>query len=95
MARGSIDAAKLKAGLREQLARKVRYLAALSRETVYAYYDGFDALPGWGGDGEPCDPVPLLWGMLLEYPPWERVSAALASVSASPLRLTSGADLDR
>src|SRR5579883_731362 len=95
VARGTIDTSKLKAALIEQTARKLRHVAAMPAETIYAYYDAFDALRGWGGEGEPVDPVPLLWGMLLEYPPWERVSAALATISASQLRLAPGADLER
>jgi curved DNA-binding protein CbpA len=95
VARGFMDRGKVDAGLREQIARKLRHVAALPAESQYAYYDGYDGLRGWGGEGRGVDPVPLFWGMLLEYPPWERVSAALASVSASPLRLSGGADLDR
>ena len=90
-----IDAAKLKVGLREQLGRKLKYVAGLPPESAYAYFDAFDALRGWGGDGEGIDPVPLFWGMLLEYAPWEHVSAALARVAQSPLRLASGKDLPR
>ncbi|MDP8999693.1 MAG: DnaJ domain-containing protein [Myxococcota bacterium] len=95
LAQGVIDAPKLKAGLQEQLARKLRYAAGIPSDTKYAYYDGFDALRGWGGDGDPMDPVPLFWGMLLEYAPWEHVNAALARVSASQLRLAPSADLER
>jgi tetratricopeptide (TPR) repeat protein len=95
LSQGLIDAAQLRAGLREQLTRKLRYVAAMSADTTYAYYDAFDALHGWGGEGEGIDPVPLLWGMLLEYAPWEHVRAALARVSSSPLRLVRGRGLER
>ena len=90
-----IDAPRLKAGLREQLARKLKYAAGLPSESAYAYFDGFDALRGWGGEGDGIDPVPLFWGMLLEYAPWEHVGTALARVAHSPLRLASGKDLPR
>jgi tetratricopeptide (TPR) repeat protein len=95
VARGLIDSAQLAAGLREQLARKLRHIAAMPGETAYAYYDGFDVLRGWGGDGCGIDPVPLFWGMLLEYAPWEHVGAALDRVAGRPLRLSSGKDLER
>jgi tetratricopeptide (TPR) repeat protein len=95
LAQGLIDAAKLRSGLREQLARKLHHVAAMAPETKYAYYDGFDVLQGWGGDGDGIDPVQLLWGMLLEYAPWEHVSAALERVSSSPLRLVRGSGLER
>lgn len=90
-----IEPAMLSAGLREQLARKLRHVAAMPAETAYAYYDGFDVLKGWGGSGQGIDPVPLLWGMLLEGAPWEHVRAALERVSSCSLRLSSGRDLER
>jgi len=90
-----IEPAVLSTGLREQLARKVRYVAAMPAETAYAYYDGFDVLKGWGGSGQGIDPVPLLWGMLLEGAPWDHVRAALERVSSCSLRLSSGGDLER
>ncbi|MBV9946079.1 MAG: tetratricopeptide repeat protein [Myxococcales bacterium] len=93
--RGIIDPPKLQAGLREQLARKLRYIAALPADTVYAYYEGFDALHDWGAEGDPVDPVPLYWGMLLAYPPWDRVQAALTGVATGWLRLSAGANLER
>lgn len=93
---GIIDAMKLRAGLTEQLARKLRYVAALSPETAFAYYDGFDALHAWGGDDSPrIDPVPQLWSMLREYTPWDHVNAALARVAPSFLRLSRAADVRR
>jgi tetratricopeptide (TPR) repeat protein len=95
LSQGLVDAAKLKTGLDVQLARKLRCAASLPSETKYAYYDGFDALRGWGGEGERIDPVPLFWGMLLEYAPWEHVSAAFARISNSPLRVARDAELER
>jgi tetratricopeptide (TPR) repeat protein len=95
VAEGTIDAAKLKAGLREQLARKIRHAAAMSPETAYAYYQDFDVLHGWGADSEGIDPVPLFWSVLGEHAPWEHVTAALKRMETSRLRLMSGADLAR
>ena len=95
VAQGVIDEAKLRSGLREQLERKLHHVSAMPADTKYAYYEGFDALRGWGGDGEGIDPIPLLWGMLLEYAPWDHVQAALGGVGLAPLRLSRGATLDR
>jgi curved DNA-binding protein CbpA len=92
---GIIDAEKLKAGLREQLARKLQHAAGMAATTAYAFYQDFDALRGWGGDGERIDPLPLLWSMLKEHAPSEQMIAALQRVGASPLRLTPNADLER
>jgi tetratricopeptide (TPR) repeat protein len=93
---GVIDQGKLRAGLAEQIGRKLRHAAAMPADSAYAYYDGFDVLRGWGGTDSPgVDPSPFLWGMLREYTPWGHVNAALAKVAASPLRLTRGADVGR
>lgn len=93
---GAIDGVKLRAGLAEQIGRKLRHAAGMPPDTAYAYYEDFDALRGWGGgDSVGVDPVPYLWGMLREYTPWEHVHAALAKVAASPLRLARGADVAR
>jgi tetratricopeptide (TPR) repeat protein len=93
---GAIDAAKLRAGLVEQLGRKLRHVAAMPADTKFAYFDGFDALRGWGGaDSPPVDPMQHLWHMLREYAPWEHVNAALARIAGSPLRLSPTADPGR
>ncbi len=96
VSRGLIDDAMLREALTVQLARQLLHVAALPAETTFAYYQGFDALHDWGAPGaRGIDPVPLLWGMLQEHAPWERVQAALARVTASPLRLARGADVAR
>jgi curved DNA-binding protein CbpA len=93
---GIIDAAKLRAGLVEQVGKKLKQVAALPGDTKYAYFEGFDALRGWGGTDSPrVDPLPHLWDMLREYTPWEHVNAALARIAASPLRLSQTADPSR
>jgi tetratricopeptide (TPR) repeat protein len=95
ISQGILDASQVRTGLREQLGRKLRHIAAMPADTRFAYYEGFDSLRSWGGDGEGIDPVPLLWGMLLEYAPWDHVQAALARVAPSPLRLVRGGGIDR
>jgi tetratricopeptide (TPR) repeat protein len=93
---GAVDAAKLRAGLVEQVGKKLRHVAAFPGDTRYGYYDGFDALRGWGGDDSPrVDPMPYLWDMVREYPPWDHVNAALARIGSSPLRLAQAADAKR
>jgi tetratricopeptide (TPR) repeat protein len=96
LAQGLVNEVKLHAGLEEQLARKLRHVAAMPGETAYAYFDGFDALRGWGGEARRgADPIPLLWGVLRESPPWTHVKAGLARVAGSPLRLSRGSELKR
>jgi tetratricopeptide (TPR) repeat protein len=91
-----IDKGALQTALREQLARKLRHIAGMPDETKYFYYDRFDGLRAWGPDAsEGFDPVPMLWGMLRESPPWTHVEAALSRVAASSLRLNQEANLAR
>jgi curved DNA-binding protein CbpA len=96
LSQGTLDAGKLDAGLREQLARKLRQVASMPPETAYAYFDRFDALRGWGPDEQRgFDPLPLLWTMLRDSPPWDHVNAGLGRVALSPLKLARTADLGR
>lgn len=96
VATGVIDAARLQVGLVEQIGKKLRHLAAFPGDTKFGYYEGFDALRGWGGGDSPrADPMPYLWDMLREYPPWEHVNAALARLGSSSLRLSQAADPKR
>ncbi|HEV3189030.1 MAG TPA: DnaJ domain-containing protein, partial [Polyangiaceae bacterium] len=85
-----INKGALQTALREQLARKLRHIAGMPDETQYFYYDRFDGLRGWGPDAsEGVDPVPMLWAMLRESPPWTHVEAALSRVASSSLRVIS------
>jgi tetratricopeptide (TPR) repeat protein len=96
LTKGVIDPASLDAGLREQLVRKLRHVAAMPPETTYAYYHDFDALHGWGGEvTRGFDPMPLLWGLLRESTPRAHVDAALARVRGSSIRIAKTADLGR
>ncbi len=71
-------------------------MAALPADAAYAYYDGFDALNGWGGEvSRGVDPLPMLWGLLHESAPRAHVDAALARVMGSSLRIAKTATLVR
>lgn len=95
-AQGLISGSKLETALREQLARKLRHAASFPPETVYAYYEGFDGLRGWGADTSPAfDPMPMLWPMLHQSAPWSHVSAVLARVIGAPLKLSTTAEIAR
>jgi tetratricopeptide (TPR) repeat protein len=96
LAQGIINESKLQAGLEEQLARKLRFISRMPAETAYAYFEGFDSLHGWGGEVQRgIDPLPLLWSILRESPPWSHVNPGLARVEGSPLRLARAAELGR
>jgi curved DNA-binding protein CbpA len=94
--KGLIDAVRLQAGLREQISRRLRYVAAMPIEATYAYYDGFDALRGWGAElTRGVDPLPMLWTLLRESAPRAHVEAALTRVTGSSLRIAKTANLVR
>jgi len=96
LASGAINEDALHQGLCEQLARSLRYVAALPAETTFAYYEGFNSLAEWGAEsGEGYDPIPMIWGMLRESPPQAHVRAALEHVSGSRLRLIERATIGR
>jgi tetratricopeptide (TPR) repeat protein len=91
-----IDRAKLEAGMRAQLARKLEHIALMPLTTMYGFYDGFDGLRGWGMDTEQgFDPLPMLWDLLRESPPMDQVIAGLARMGSSQLKLSPTADLGR
>jgi tetratricopeptide (TPR) repeat protein len=96
LASGSINEDALHQGLSEQLARSLRYVAALPAGTTFAYYEGFNSLAEWGAEsGDGYDPIPMIWGMLRESPPQAHVRAALEHVSGSRLRLIEHATIGR
>ena len=93
---GVIDGAQRDAGLRDQIGRALRYVAAMPAETTYTFYSDFDALRGWGAPEAPgVDPLPMLWRMLREVAPRAHVDAALERIGQSHLRLVRAPHLDR
>jgi hypothetical protein len=96
VAAGVIDPAQRDAGLRDQMGRALRYVAAMPAETSYAFYSDFNGLHGWGaGDAAGVDPLPMLWRMLREVAPRSHVEAALERIGQNPLRLVRAPQLDR
>jgi hypothetical protein len=88
-----VDPAGVEAAVREQLARRLRYMATMPPEATYAFYDSFDALQGIGIDSpRGVDPLPLLWTLLSERAPQAHVEEALARVAGSGLRISKTAD---
>ena len=92
---GAVDDARLEAGVRAQLDRKIEHLFALPAETVFSYYDGVDALQRYGGPPTPIDPFPALWRGVRQAPAWEHVDATLRRVGSSAVRIGPSAQLDR
>ena len=92
---GAIDEARLDAGLRAQLERKLEHLFTLPSETVFSYFDGVDSLQRFGGPPTPIDPLPALWRGIRQVPAWEHVDATLRRVGSAAVRIASNAQLDR
>ena len=92
---GAVDDARLEAGVRAQLDRKLEHLFGLPAETVFSYYDGIDALQRYGGPPTPIDPFPALWRGVRQAPAWEHVDATLRRVGSSAVRIGPSAQLDR
>ncbi|HSO32981.1 MAG TPA: DnaJ domain-containing protein [Labilithrix sp.] len=92
---GAVDEARLDAGLRAQLERKLEHLFTLPSDTVFSYYDGVDSLQRFGGPPTPIDPLPALWRGVRQVPAWEHVDATLRRVGSAAVRIASNAQLDR
>ena len=91
----AIDPARLDAGLRSQVERKVEHLFSLSGDTTFAYYDGLDLLQSVGGPPTAIDPFPVLWRGVRETPAWEHVDATLRRIGGAHLRASANAQLQR
>jgi curved DNA-binding protein CbpA len=91
-----IDEKMLLDSLQHQVAQKLRHVSTFPPESVYAYYELFDGLRGWGSDmSEGFDPVPMIWAMLQANPPHAHLNSALANVGALPVRLGRNANMTR
>ena len=93
LAEGVITEEQLELALRAQLVRQMKWLVHLSSDTTYAYYDCFDGLASYGGDGHVgIDPFPLVWACVRDEPPWEHVHVGLTSVGTAGLQLSATAE---
>lgn len=92
---GVIDPARLEAALRAQLERKLEHLFSLPVETEFAYFDGYDALAGYGGAPTPIDPFPVLWRGIRQRPAWDHVDATLKRVGGAAVRIGPASQVDR
>lgn len=95
MEMGAVDEARLEAGVRAQLERKVEYLFGLPSETTFSYFDQVDNLARYGGPPTPVDPLPILWRGVRQAPAWEHVDATLRRVGSAAVRITPNAQIDR
>lgn len=93
---GLVDADTLRRALREQVSRKVLWLATLPPETRYGFYERMDYLARWGGaEQDRAEVLPLILRTARAQPPLEAVEAALDPLRGQPLRLHVDAQLHR
>src|SRR5580698_2622802 len=93
---GHINEEQLELGLRAQLVRKLQALVHLPADTVFNYYDSFDSLASYGGDGHVgINPAPIIGAAIRGAPPWEHVHAALTTIGSAGVRLAANAETAR
>jgi hypothetical protein len=91
-----ITADQLTLALQVQLLAQMEALSELPPETVFQYFDGYDALASYGGESTvQLDPYPLVWTCLRKQPPWSHIQPVLAGVGNAAIRLVSTADTRR
>jgi curved DNA-binding protein CbpA len=90
---GVLNEALLQALLREQLARRVEHIAALSPETKYGYYEGADFLQRAGRPDAPPAPQALVWRALKHSVDEAKMAEVLARFEGVPLRFLPDAPL--
>jgi curved DNA-binding protein CbpA len=87
LAEHAIDEPTLNDALREQLARKIQWMATLPPQTVYGFYEGASFLSRWGAEPTPVEPLALIWRAIRSYESPQRIEATLARLPRQKLRL--------
>ena len=82
---------QLSAALMEQTIRKLTYLHGLPVTTSFAFYDQFDALPGWPHDGPRVDPLAAVWRGCRDFVAKNHLDAVLGRLGASSWRVPKAA----
>lgn len=85
--RGILDEATLEEALRDQIARKVEWLAEQPGDTLYGFYPTTDFLERFGGAPTPVPPLGLLWRLARQHVPDDLVEHTLDQLGAAALRL--------
>jgi curved DNA-binding protein CbpA len=96
VAQGVLAADVLREALREQLYRRVLYMAALPPSSVYGFYQNVNYLERFGGaDAPPARPLELIWRTAREHADPARVEAARRRLGDSVLRCHPEAPIQR
>lgn len=92
---GYLDDASLRAGLREQLAKQIVYLAGRPARTLYGYYEGVDLLERWGGPAVRGRPLNIIWRVIDAHAEPDRVADVVRRLSNRMIQLHNDAPIQR
>jgi len=95
LAQGVVDEASLRAGLREQLAKQIVYLAGRPAHTLFGYYDGVDWLERWGGAAVRGRALNVIWRVVEAHAEPQRVAEVVQRLSDRLIQLHSDAPIQR
>ncbi|HEX6274649.1 MAG TPA: DnaJ domain-containing protein [Polyangiaceae bacterium] len=93
--RSVIDAEALEELLREQVVRRLEFLATLPPATLYGYYEGTNFLERAGGPAGHPPPLGAVWRVIRVGVPPERVREHVGRLGDAPLRFHTDAPLAR
>ncbi len=94
--RGLLDELALREALREQLARKLDFIASLPGATVWGFYDRINYLERYGSpENLRAKPLALIWQLVQKHAEPARVAEVLNRVGSRVLRLHADAPVLR
>jgi curved DNA-binding protein CbpA len=95
LAQGLIDEIGLRAGLREQLAKQIVYLAGRPPHTLFGYYEGANLLERWGGPPVRGRPLNVIWRVVEAHAEPLRVAEVVQRLSDRLIQLHNDAPIQR
>jgi curved DNA-binding protein CbpA len=94
--RGLLDELALREALREQLSRKLDFIASLSPATVWGFYDRINYLERYGSpESLRAKPLALIWQLVQKHADEARVAEVIGRIGGRVLRLHSDAPVLR
>ncbi len=93
--RNLLDALSLEALLREQVVRRLEFLASLPGPTAYGYYEATNFLERAGGPSSHPHALGSIWRVIRRGVPEDRLRDLLGRLGAGPLRFHPEAPLGR
>lgn len=90
---GLIEPEMLQAALRTQLVKKLQWIAALPKESVFGLYEGVDYLAKWRGGATPVGPLVVLWTLARSRAEPATVASVMSRIAGRAMRLHANAQL--